>query len=128
MGVSEVIAAGMRETNALFCDNVVAKGDFAVLDKVYTASARILPPGAAMIGGREQIKAFWKQAIAGMAIKSATLTTVDAEQAGDVILEIGQAGLTLAGGQSVDVKYVVHWKQEDGRWKWNVDIWNLNQA
>jgi hypothetical protein len=25
------------------------------------------------------------------------------------------------------VKYVVHWKWEDGDWKWNVDIWNQNE-
>jgi len=34
------------------------------LDRIYTVNARVLPPGALMIEGREQIKAFWKQAIA----------------------------------------------------------------
>ena len=78
-----------------------------------------------MIEGREQIKAFWKQAIAGMGLTAAKLTTVNAESAGDGIVEIGRADLT-ANGQIVTVKYVVHWKQEDGAWKWNVDIWNQN--
>ena len=44
------------------------------------------------------------------------------------IVEIGSAALTRSrrtGG--VAVKYVVHWKQEDGTWKWHVDIWNPNQ-
>jgi ketosteroid isomerase-like protein len=26
----------------------------------------------------------------------------------------------------MEAKYVVCWKQEDGRWKWHVDIWNQN--
>jgi len=26
----------------------------------------------------------------------------------------------------LEVKYVVYWRQEDGRWKWHVDIWNPN--
>jgi ketosteroid isomerase-like protein len=26
----------------------------------------------------------------------------------------------------MEVKYVVYWRQEDGRWKWHVDIWNMN--
>jgi ketosteroid isomerase-like protein len=82
-------------------------------------------PGAPMIEGREQIKAFWKQAIAGMGLTAAKLTTVNAESAGDGIVEIGRADLT-ANGQIVTVKYVVHWKQEGGAWKWNVDIWNQN--
>lgn len=126
MRLSKLTATAMRETNALFCDSVVAKGEIAVLDKIYTAGARILPPGAAMVAGREQIKAFWKQAIAGLGVQKATLATVDTEQAGDGIIEIGKGELNLANGQVVELKYVVHWKQEGGRWKWNVDIWNLN--
>lgn len=81
-----------------------------------------------MIEGRERIKSFWQQAIAALAIKSAKLTTVDAEAAGDSIVEVGRADLIVGdSGQVVAVKYVVHWKQEDGNWKWHVDIWNMNQ-
>ena len=25
-----------------------------------------------------------------------------------------------------DVKYVVCWRQEDGDWKWDLDIWNAS--
>jgi ketosteroid isomerase-like protein len=46
--------------------------------------------------------------------------------AGDTVVEIGRAEIVTNGGATVAVKYVVHWKQEDGRWKWNTDIWNLN--
>jgi len=116
----------MLKTNALFCDEVVAKGEIAALDEIYSADAKILPPGAPMIEGREEVKAFWKQAIASLGVKKATLTTIDAEQVGDGVLEIGKAELRLANGQSVHGKYVVHWKQEGVRWKWHVDIWNMN--
>lgn len=124
--VSETVLSAMRRTNELFDGEVVSKKNFDALDRVYTANARILPPGAPMMEGREPIKAFWKQAIAAMGVTSAKLTTVNAEVAGDGVVEIGRAELTVAGGQIVTVKYVVHWKQEDGAWKWNVDIWNLN--
>jgi len=80
-----------------------------------------------MVEGREHIKSFWKQAIAAMGATSVKLTTVDAEAAGDSVVEVGRADLTVAGGQVVTVKYVVQWKQEDGTWKWHVDIWNPNQ-
>lgn len=80
-----------------------------------------------MIQGRDQIKGFWQQAITGMGIVAAKLSTMDAHATGDSIIEIGQADLTLEGGQVVPAKYVVHWKQEDGVWKWHTDIWNLNQ-
>jgi hypothetical protein len=26
----------------------------------------------------------------------------------------------------MEVKYVVYWREEDGRWQWHVDIWNPN--
>jgi ketosteroid isomerase-like protein len=125
--ISESILAAMRQTNALFDREVIAGKNIGALDRIYTRDAHVLPPGALMIEGREQIKNFWKQAIEAMALTNVNLTTVYAESAGDGVVEIGRADLALAGGQIVTVKYVVHWKQEDGIWKWNVDIWNPNQ-
>ncbi len=50
--------------------------------------------------------------------------------AGDGAIEIGRATITAGAGDeaqtAMEAKYVVHWKQEDGRWKWNIDIWNAN--
>lgn len=124
-GVPESILAAMRATNAIFDTELVNTGNFDLLDKVYTANATILPPGGAMTQGRAAIKEFWKGAIAAMGVTAAKLSTVRAEMTGDSVVEIGKADLT-AGGAVVEVKYVVHWKQEDGAWKWHVDIWNLN--
>src|ERR1700722_7818874 len=119
LNVSDSILAAMRHTNDFFATEVVQKGDADALDHVYTLNARILPPGAPMIEGRDRIRAFWIQAIASMGVKSVKLTTVEAESAGDSVVEIGTADLTVADGSTVTVKYVVHWKQEDGEWKWN---------
>ena len=125
MKVPEAVLTAMARTNRIFDGDVVATKNMDLLDRVYTANARILPPGAPMISGRDNIKAFWRQAIADMGVTAAKLTTVEAEMAGDGIVEIGRAELTAAPGM-LAVKYVVHWKQENGDWKWNVDIWNLN--
>ena len=127
MNIPETILAGMRKTNDLFCTTVVGHRDVDALDHVYTKDARILPPGAEMIDNLAAIKQFWLQAITGLNVTGASLTTVSAEQAGDTVVEIGQAELTLAGGQLVPIKYVVHWKLEDSAWKWHIDIWNMNQ-
>ena len=121
------VLAAMRRTNELFDQEVIQKRNFDALDRVYTAHARILPPEAPMIEGREQIKAFWSQAITSMGVTSAKLTTVDAEEAGDGVIEIGRVVLSLEAGPTANVKYVVHWQQEDGAWKWNIDIWNSTQ-
>ena len=125
--VPDAVLAAMRRTNQLFETEVGAKGDVAALDAVYTSQARILPPGAPMVEGREPIKTFWSQAIPALGVTAVKLTTVHAELAGDGVLEIGRADLTLSDGQVATAKYVVYWKQEDGAWKWNVDIWNPNQ-
>jgi ketosteroid isomerase-like protein len=116
----------LRETNRIFEEEVVLKGNYDALDRVYTADARILPPGADMIAGREAIKGFWKAAIAAMNVASGKLETVDAQAAGNVIYEIGRAELLTKDGSTAHVKYVVIWKKEDGAWKWHIDIWNPN--
>jgi ketosteroid isomerase-like protein len=48
---------------------------------------------------------------------------VEVEYIADTAIEIGRATLTTKSAV-VEVKYVVVWKQEDGTWKWHVDIWN----
>ena len=120
----------MAKTNERFNTDVFGKRNFDALDQIYTANARILPPGAAMISGRSEIKRFWSDLIQSVNAKSAVLESVDVISAGDDAIEIGRATLTVAPeGQpeaQMEVKYLVHWKQEDGRWKWNIDIWNAN--
>lgn len=100
--VSDSALAGMRRTNELFCAEVVGKRNFGALDRVYTAQARILPPGAPLVEGREAIKGFWKQAIEGMGVTAAKLAIVEAHAAGEGVVEIGRAELT-AGGQTLAV-------------------------
>ena len=122
------IRLAMASTNDLFNADVLGKRNFEALDKIYTADARILPPGAPMISGREAIKGFWFNLIESMNAKSVVLASLDVMPAGDGAIEIGRATLRVAPkGQTVtdmDFKYVVYWRQEDGGWKWHVDIWN----
>lgn len=124
------VKLAMAATNNLFNTEVFGKRNFAALDQIYTSDARILPPGAPMISGREAIKKFWSDLIQSVNAKSAVLASVDVMMAGDGLVEIGRATLTVEPqGQSttqMEVKYVVYWRQEDGRWKWHVDIWNQN--
>lgn len=127
MKLPENIRTGMQRTNSLFSSSVVRNREFDALDNIYTADARVLPPGADLIEGLPNIRLFWQQAIVGLGVREAKLTTVDAEPVGDSIIEIGRGDLTLDKGQILSVKYVVHWKEEFGTWKWHIDIWNTNQ-
>ena len=116
--------ADLQPTNRVFEDEVVGKGNFGALTRVYTQDARILPPGAPMMKGQEQIQAFWKEAAVALDVKSLKLQTVEAEFLGDTAIEIGAATISTNAGGSMEVKYVVVWKKEDGLWKWHIDIWN----
>jgi len=127
MSVSEAMQAGMAQTNLLFGSAVVRERKIDALNDIYTVDATILPPGADLIQGRDPIKRFWQQAIEGLGLKDAKLTSLNVQAAGDGAVEVGRAELTLSDGQTLAGKYVVHWKQEDGRWKWHTDIWNMNQ-
>jgi ketosteroid isomerase-like protein len=124
------IRLAMASTNDLFNAEVFGRRNFDALDKIYTADARILPPGAPMISGREGIKKFWSNLIQSVNARSAVLTSVEVMPAGDGAIEIGRAKLRVEpegqGAAEIEVKYVVYWQQEDGRWKWHVDIWNQN--
>ena len=127
----EQIRRGMAKTNELFNTEVFAKRNFDALAQIYTANARVLPPGAPMISGQVAIRKFWSDLITSVNAKSAVLESIDVIPAGDDVIEIGRATLGVAPeGQSpsqMEVKYVVHWKQEDGLWKWQTDIWNMDQ-
>ena len=123
-GMSHEIEA----TNRIFEQEVAGKRDTAALDRVYTANARILPPGSEMVTGRENIKAFWRGAIESLDVSSVKLETVDFQPLGDTGIEIGRATLVFRAATAAPavMKYVVIWKREDGAWKWDVDIWNPN--
>jgi len=122
--MSPAIRTEIELTNRNF-EAAVANRTMHALHQVYTSNARILPPGAAMISGRENIQAFWQSAVDSMNVASVNLQTLDFELTGDTGYEIGQATLHFASGApSAHAKYVVIWKREDGSWKWHVDIWN----
>ena len=124
------IKLAMARTNDLFNSEVIGKRNLDALDEIYTADARILPPGAPLISGRPAIKEFWANLIESVNPKTAVLTSVDVMPSGDGAVEIGLARLIVEPeGQSaseMEVKYVVCWRQEDARWKWHLDIWNQN--
>jgi ketosteroid isomerase-like protein len=118
-----------RATNRVFEEEVVGRGDFGALDRVYTRDARILPPGSPMITGRAAIADFWRGAAAALEVEGIRLQTVslDVLGGGDRAHEIGRAEVRVKGGGApVSLKYVVLWKREDGGWRWDVDIWNAD--
>src|SRR5262249_16903522 len=97
------VKAAMAEVNRLFNEEVVAKRNLPGLENIYTADARILPPGGPMVTGLEAIQQFWAGMIETVNAKSAELFTVDTMPAGDGVVEIGRAVLTVEPELGTDV-------------------------
>ena len=110
-------------TNAKFLE-AFRQGDAAGLAATYTSNGQALPTNSDIIEGKTALQGFWQAAL-DMGLKSGTLNTVELDDCGDTVIEIGKYTLQVAGGQTVDEgKYLVVWKQEGGQWKWHRDIWN----
>jgi uncharacterized protein (TIGR02246 family) len=121
---SEIDAANQKFSAAY------AKGDAAAIARLYTPGATVFPPGGDMVTGREGIQKVWAGATQS-GLKITGLQTVSVEQYGDAAREIGRFTAEAPNAQKqmtkLDGKYVVVWKQLDGTWMLDADIWNLNQ-
>ncbi len=119
----------LRATNRIFGEEVVGKGDFGALARVYTAGARLLSPGVPSITGLDGIAAYWKGAAEAFGITALKLHTLELSITGTTTQEVGGVEVfTQSGGATpAEVKYVVLWKQEPGgAWRWHVDCWNMS--
>src|SRR3954462_2521365 len=84
------------------------KGDFAGIASLYADDATALPPGAAMVRGREAIGSMWKST--AEQVIDPKLTTVDVKPLGpSAAREIGMYSLKTKGPDPKEVtgKYVV---------------------
>ena len=116
--VREAIEAG----NQVFI-SAFLRGDAEAVAQRYTADAQVIAPGAPVARGRPAIAAAWQKSI-DAGVKDLSLQTADVESAGDLAVETGVVRLVARDGAVTQARYVVVWKQEDGRWKLHRDIWN----
>ena len=101
------------------------KGDFEALANLYTLDAVALPPGSAMVKGRQAIGKMWK----GLAEQAGDpkLTILDIKRLGpNSAREIGTFTLKTKGPDTKEIsgKYLVVWERVFGGWKLSSDIWN----
>jgi ketosteroid isomerase-like protein len=126
--MSETIHDAIAGANAAFVSNF-NRGDIAAAANVYTAKARIFPPGLPPVDGQADIAEFWSTAAAQLGVTNVRLTTIEIEAHGDTAIEEGRFTLGGKSGPLNQGKYIVIWKrQPDGAWKWHRDIWNSNQV
>ena len=122
------VKAAIEASNKTYGDAFV-KGDSALMIAKYTKDGCIMPEGAPKMCGAEGLAAFFAVGHKQMGIKNVKLTTEEVMGSGDVVVETGTYDLIGAGDKSMDKgKYVVAWKQEDGKWKMHRDMFNSSVA
>lgn len=99
----------------------------------YTEDAAVLPFGAPIAKGKDQIRHVWSMLMSnpGYSLRFGP-TKIEVAQSGDLAYEIGTFDLTLANEagkpNAMRGKYVVVWKkQANGMWKAAADIFNTDQ-
>ena len=126
---AQTLMADIQKSNNAFAKAFNA-GNATAVGQFYTSDATAMPPGADLLKGRAAITAFWQAQIKA-GVKNVVLTTVSVEGFGHTASEIGRVVLDAPGpdGQpaKVEGKYLVIWKNVEGKWLLDTDIWNLSK-
>lgn len=113
------------EANKVFAEFFNAHNGKAI-GELYTENGRLFPANSPVIEGREAIGSFWN-AVFGMGIDNATLTTVHVESYENTAIEEGVYNLFDASDNKLDEgKYIIIWKNIDGKWHLDRDIFSSN--
>jgi uncharacterized protein (TIGR02246 family) len=109
-------------------ERAVREGNATAAAAVYARGARLLPPVAAPLEGREAIASYW-QAGVDAGLVEAALEAREVRHFDDVAYEVGRYSLRLEPVGSATVvdrgAYVlVHERQDDGSWRWAVEMFN----
>jgi ketosteroid isomerase-like protein len=114
---------------AIAASNATYGSGFAAQDSVgfishYTSDACVNPTGVPQICGTQGITAFFNMAHQ-MGIRDIKLTTKEVMGGKDAVVETGTYEVLGAQGVSFEKgKFIVVWKEENGKWKMHRDIWN----
>ena len=88
-GLSELVARVYHQAGVHAEPAELRAAQAAAISELYTEDALLLPPNAEEMIGKEAARAFWQGAI-DMGLKEASLTPVDVEGHGDVVVELYQ--------------------------------------
>ncbi len=104
------------------------KGDAGAVAAMYTDDAYVLPAGAPLARGRDDIQKFWGAAM--QQLGDIKCTAVDVKPLGrSGAREIGTCTFKTKGATPQDgaLKYAVVWQKVNGQWMLNTDVWNMDK-
>lgn len=117
--------AAIAASNKLYGE-CFATSDSAKFISCYTSDACIYVTNAPKMCGPQAITAFFNGAYK-MGIRNLKLTTEEVTGSKEAVVETGAYELFADKGISLDKgKFIVIWKEENGKWKMHRDIWNTD--
>ena len=121
--VKAQIAASNAKYGAYF-----STGDSTGFVNCYTSDACIMPSNMPKMCGAAALNGFFNGGVK-MGIKNIKLTTEEVMGGKEAVAEIGKYEILDAAGKSLDNgKFIVIWKEENGKWKMHRDTWNSDVA
>ena len=119
----------VRDVNDAY-EKAVANQDVSAVIGLYTSDATLMPPNAPMAKGSEEMRAIFNAYVEAGA-NSLTLETLELEEQGDAVIEVGRytLGAQTPEGVMSDVgKYLqVFKRQDDGSLRIAYDAFNSDQ-
>ena len=113
------IAASNKVFSACF-----ASGDSTAFANCYTSDACINVTGMPRMCGTGAITAFFNGG-RKMGLTNVALTTEEVMGGKDAVVEVGKYEMFVGNNVSAEKgKFIVVWKEENGKWKMHRDIWN----
>jgi uncharacterized protein (TIGR02246 family) len=110
-------------------EDAINQGNVEFVAKLYTRNARLLPPEEEIVSGRDAIQSYF-QTLVDDRVKEMQSRVLDAQFVGNhTIQSVCKTTTTvqLPDGQRQEfkTKAIILWQEEDGEYRINVDIWNL---
>ena len=101
-----------------------ATGDSTKFAGCYSSDACINPPNMPRMCGSKAIMAFFNGGYQ-MGVRNIRITTEELFGGPEAVSEIGTCEMFADKNVSIDKgKFIVVWKQENGKWKMHRDVWN----
>jgi len=117
--------AAITASNASY-GSCFANGDSANFVSHYTSDACISPSNMPKMCGSPAINAFFNGGYK-MGIRNIKLNTDELMGGKEGVIETGTYELMADKGVTIDKgKFIVIWKEENGKWKMHRDIWNTD--
>ena len=115
--------AAIEASNKVF-GACFATGDSTTFANCYTSDGCISPTGVSRMCGTQAIIAFFNGA-RKMGVSNLTLTTDELLGGKEAVVETGKYEMFVGDKISVEKgKFIVIWKEENGKLKMHRDIWN----